>query len=241
MIVTTVVPDGIVMAADSASSRITMMDLISLSKGDIEKAVVNTFEKTYDHDPKNIINKKITSRSIQKLHAMNGNSIAISSGHQTVTQQGKTVASCVDLFCQSNSFCNPQEAALALLNTIHYIDPTCRAQFHVCGYNLTNSFPEFYFVDVAANNIMPICKDGISGIFFCGSNDFFSSYKNLIDLQLPTYSLQDAIDVTLFSIDLSIKLDRFISREENISPPIDLLVITPSGIEWIQKKKLIGG
>jgi hypothetical protein len=62
----------------------------------------------------------------------------------------------------------------------------------------------------------------------------------LIHENIIYYSLQDAIDVTLFAIDMSIKLERFINREEHILPPIDLLIIKPSGVEWIQQKTLKG-
>jgi hypothetical protein len=42
----------------------------------------------------------------------------------------------------------------------------------------------------------------------------------------------------MFAIDMSIKLERFIDRDELISPPIDLLVITLDGVKWVQQKTL---
>jgi hypothetical protein len=77
------------------------------------------------------------------------------------------------------------------------------------------------------------------GISFCGANEYFSRYAPLlINKNITSYSLQDAVDVTMFAIDMSIKLEKFIDREELISPPIDLLVIEPAGVKWIQQKTL---
>jgi hypothetical protein len=42
----------------------------------------------------------------------------------------------------------------------------------------------------------------------------------------------------MFAFELSMKLERFIDREEFISPPIDLLIIEPDGVKWIKQKTL---
>jgi hypothetical protein len=46
MIVTTVVPEGIVMAADSAVYTFKMMDMINFAKGNVPEAIKNTFGGT---------------------------------------------------------------------------------------------------------------------------------------------------------------------------------------------------
>ena len=46
MIVTTVIPEGIVMAADSAAFTFKMMDIINFRKGNIPEAMQNTFSGT---------------------------------------------------------------------------------------------------------------------------------------------------------------------------------------------------
>jgi hypothetical protein len=93
-------------------------------------------------------------------------------------------------------------------------------------------------VDAAENAVFNAAGEARYGISFCGANEYFSQYAPLINKNIAFYSLQDAVDVTVFAIDMSIKLEWFIDRGEFILPRIELLAITPSGVEWIQKKTL---
>ena len=242
MIVTAIAPDGIVMAADSALLSFKFMDMINLEKGNVQEAIKNTFGGSCAYDKKNIVGNKILTRSACKLHVMKGNNIAIADGNQR-NAGNESINPHIGRFCNSSHYDDPKSCAVGLFNLVKNLGRDIKAQYHVCGYNSAGEipFPEFWFVDVAKNIVINGMGETRYGISFGGANEYFSRYAFPITDQMASYSLQDAIDVTLFAIDMSIKLERFIDREELISPPIDLLVIEPSGVKWIQQKTLRGG
>jgi len=241
MIVTTVAPDGIVMAADSALLSFKFMDMINLEKGNIQEVIKNTFGGTCAYDKRNIVGKKILTRSACKLHVMKGNNIAIADGNQR-NAGNESINPHIEHFCNNSHYDDPKSCAVGLLNLVRNLGQGIKAQYHVCGYNPAGKIPrpEFWFVDAEKNIVMNGMGEALYGISFGGANEYFSQYAFPISDQMASYSLQDAIDVTLFAIDMSIKLERFIDRDELISPPIDLLVIEPSGVKWIQRKTLRG-
>jgi len=53
-------------------------------------------------------------------------------------------------------------------------------------------------------------------------------------------ALQDAIDFSIYAIRTTIDTIRFQARPKNVGGSIDVLVITPDGANWIQRKELKG-
>ncbi|MEK7142622.1 MAG: hypothetical protein AAB785_00250 [Patescibacteria group bacterium] len=53
-------------------------------------------------------------------------------------------------------------------------------------------------------------------------------------------ALQDAIDFSIYAIRTTIDTIRFQARPKNVGGPIDVLVITPEKVKWVQKKELKG-
>jgi hypothetical protein len=51
-------------------------------------------------------------------------------------------------------------------------------------------------------------------------------------------ALQDAVDFSTFAIRTTIDTIRFQARPKNVGGPIDVVVLTPDGPTWIQKKQL---
>jgi len=242
MIVTTVTPNGIVMAADSACSMLTVIDMESLLRGNVGAAIKNCLDGNIRIDGRrnNEIGRKVTSRSFQKLHLV-GSNIAVGCGNEIIARNtGLPIQPDFEHFCNSNHFDNPKSAAEALLKCLYEIDPTLGAVFHVCGYNFERKIPtpEFWHVSVSEKVAIPVAVNGRGGICFSGANNYFSQYKQQIDNNMIHYTMQDAIDVSVFAIEMSAKLERFIELEERIAPPIDVLAITQAGIEWVSRKKL---
>lgn len=68
--------------------------------------------------------------------------------------------------------------------------------------------------------------------------------NRLIDKQhLPLFAampLQDAIDYAIHLIRTTIETLRFEPRYPSVGGPIDVLVVTPGGMEWVQCKELTG-
>jgi len=227
------------MAADSAMSAFKMIDLENFMKGNVGEAIKNTLAGTCAYERVNVVGNRLLTKSTCKLYVMKNNNIAIADGNQRNFGSKNTVPY-IHYFCNNHVFNSPKSCAEGLLNFILGIDKNIDAVFYVCGYNFEDTIPrpEFYCVEVKDKNII----DGVAGmgygISFHSANEYFSRYVTPISKNMASYSLQDAVDVTLFAIDMSIKLERFIDREEFISPPIDLLVIEPTGVKWIKHKTL---
>ena len=52
--------------------------------------------------------------------------------------------------------------------------------------------------------------------------------------------LQDAIDFAVFAVKTTIDTIRFQARPKTVGGPIDVLILTPEGTQWIKKKELHG-
>ncbi len=53
-------------------------------------------------------------------------------------------------------------------------------------------------------------------------------------------TLQDAIDFSIFSISTTTNTMRFQARAKTVGGPIDVLLVTPNHIKWIQRKEFHG-
>lgn len=78
---------------------------------------------------------------------------------------------------------------------------------------------------------------GEYGMLLGSANEYFFNFRELINKNARAFALQDAIDVTMWAFDVSMKSERFIDLKRLIWPPIDVLTITPRGVEWVQRKK----
>ena len=52
------------------------------------------------------------------------------------------------------------------------------------------------------------------------------------------FSLQDAVDLSVLCIEMTYRTMRFQYREQTVGPPIDVLVITSDGGRWFQKREI---
>jgi len=239
MIVTTVSPEGIVMAADSSLLTFKMIDMINFIKGNVQQAIINTASGTVAYEKQNIIGNTFLTKSACKLHVMKNNNIAIGDGNQR-NIENESLAPFINYFCNNYAFDDPKSCADSLFNFIKELNPNINAIYNVCGYSQEGKIPrpEFWYVDIKNNIVLNGMGETQYGINISGANEYFFPYAPKIKKNMASFSLQDAIDVSMFAIEMSIKLERFIDREEFISPPIDLLVIEPTGVKWIKQKTL---
>ena len=56
----------------------------------------------------------------------------------------------------------------------------------------------------------------------------------------PAMPLQDAVDYAVHLIRATIDTMRFEPRFPSVGGPIDVLVVTPGGVRWVQRKELRG-
>jgi hypothetical protein len=170
---------------------------------------------------------------------LKNNNIAIGGGNQ-INIGNESINPYISYFCNNYSFNDPKGCAESLLHFIRELSQNINAEYHVCGYNPEGKIPlpEFWLVDVKNNMVFDAAGKEKYGINISGANEYFFPYAQRINKNIMFYSLQDAIDVSLFAIEMSMKLEWFIDRDEFISPPIDLLVIEPAGVKWIKQKTL---
>lgn len=138
--------------------------------------------------------------------------------------------------------------------------PNADTGFHVAGYRKEGkvSIPYIYVCHVGKNifnDRKNIKQDGglMYGATWSGQIDIISGIlqptlvpgpdgKSLTIHKLPiiwdAMALQDAIDFSIFAIRTTIDTIRFQARPKNVGGQIDVLVITPDGARWIQRKEL---
>ena len=132
--------------------------------------------------------------------------------------------------------------------------------FHVAGYKKEDevSIPYVYYCDVEQNvierkNIKP---DGslVYGVTWYGQTDILASIFNPVTVKdekgnekiirspksiiWDEMGLQDAIDFSIYAIRITIDTMRFQARSKDVGGPIDVLLLTPEEVKWIQNKEL---
>lgn len=140
--------------------------------------------------------------------------------------------------------------------------PDADAGFHVAGYKTEDkiSVPYVYHCHVARNTVerRNIKPDGLVsyGATWSGQVDVITSLINPVVIKdekgadrivrrpapiiWEAMTLQDAIDFSIYAIQTTIDTMRFQARPKNVGGPIDVLVITPDEVRWIQRKELHG-
>lgn len=140
--------------------------------------------------------------------------------------------------------------------------PNADTGFHVAGYKKKGkrSIPYVYYCHVGKNifdqrrNLKPD-GDLAYGATWSGQIDVLTGILQPSVLRGPegrpvtmpkrpivwdAMTLQDAIDFSIYAIRTTIDTIRFQARPKNVGGPIDVLVITPDGAKWIQRKELKG-
>jgi hypothetical protein len=129
--------------------------------------------------------------------------------------------------------------------------------FHIAGYAQTAAGWEqtVFFVDPAVGPVSRLNPVNQQGANWGGEIDVLQRLLNEVALVQPGgqpavplpvfgvpfefFTLQDAIDFAVFGIRSTIETLRFQNREKTVGGPIDVLVVTPGGAQWIRQKQLV--
>ncbi len=129
-------------------------------------------------------------------------------------------------------------------------------QFHVAGYHTgdSNPDPQVWHVDLKKNGVEQKNPEDKQGATWGGEADIITrllapvatlASPGVIQSELPYqripfefFTLQDAIDFSVFAVRSTIEAIRFMPRPKTVGGPIDILAITPSESRWIQRKEL---
>ena len=252
LVITSYVPEGIVMASDSRQS-ITIEGKTSDGKDLPKIDTVNSDNvyKTYLLSEKDKDGKIIFEVGMQNFGQDLLGGIPTASHIKRFSEEELTGADDVTTI--------PKK----LVEFFRKLFPTADTGFHIVGYKKEKedkvSMPYIYYCHVAKDiierrNVKP---DGnlAYGATWSGQIDVLAgilqpslmpgSEGKAITMQKPpiiwgTLALQDAIDFSIYAIRTTIDTIRFQARPKNVGGPIDVLVITPDGAKWIQKKELKG-
>jgi len=249
LVIVTYVPEGIVMASDSRQS-ITIEGKTPEGKDLPKIDTVNSDQvyKTY------LLSRK--DKSERPLFE-----VGVSSFGQDLLG-GVSTASHMKRFAEEALTDGDDVTTLPkrLVEFFGRTFPNADIGFHVAGYKKEGkvSIPYIYFCHVGKNvtndrkNIKP---DGnlMYGATWSGQIDVISGIlqpslfpgpegKSLTMQKPPilwdAMALQDAVDFSMFAIRTTIDTIRFQARPKNVGGAIDVLVVTPDGAKWIQRKEL---
>jgi hypothetical protein len=252
LVITTYVPEGIVMASDSRRS-ITIEgktpDGKDLSK--IDTVNSDNAYKTYLLSKKDKDNKLIFEVGVSSFGQDLLGGISTASHIKRFTEE--------ELTKEDNVTTIPKK----LVEFFRKLFPTADTGFNVAGYMREKegeaSKPHIYYCHVARNiverkNVKP---DGnlTYGATWSGQIDVLAGIlqpsllpgpeDKPITMHKPpiiwdAMALQDAVDFSIYAIRTTIDTIRFQARPKNVGGSIDVLVITPDGAKWIQRKELKG-
>jgi hypothetical protein len=240
LVIATYVPEGIVVASDSRQS-ITIEGKTPEGK-DFKIETVN-------------------SDAVVKTFLLENHKVGISSFGKDVLG-GQPMASHIKGFIEGEltSVDDVETIPRKLVEYFRKSFPDADTGFHIAGYKIEGklSVSYVYYCHVARNTVerKNIKPDGspFYGATWSGQIDVLVSILNPVIIKdeagnekvirqvapiaWEVMPLQDAIDFSIYAIRTTIDTIRFQARPKNVGGPIDVLVITPDGASWIQRKEL---
>jgi hypothetical protein len=172
--------------------------------------------------------------------------------------QGVPITGYIDSFIRD--IAEPQKlnvdtTAEELIKYFQKHTPQPNIMFHVAGYVVNNSILDQHIwnVEVAANKKTQLNPPGQQGASWGGEGDILgriiqpaaqiipdNTYQPFPFFSIPFnfFTLQDAIDFSVFAIRSTIDALRFQPRPKTVGGPIDVLVIKPTEAFWISRKEL---
>ena len=240
LVVTTYVPEGIVMASDSRQS-------------------VTIEGKT--PEGKDFKVETVNSDAVMKTSLLEKQQVGVSNHGQDLLN-GVPMGSYIKRFIEEELVAADDVTTIPkkLVEYFRKPFPDADAGFYVAGYKKEGkaSVPYFYHCHVAKNTVerRNIKTDGslMYGASWSGQIDVLTSIvkpvivkdekgaDKVIRAPAPiiwdAMTLQDAIDFSIYAIRTTIDTMRFQARPKNVGGPIDVLLLTPEEAKWIHRKEL---
>ena len=240
LIITTYVPEGIVMASDSRQS-VTVTGKTPTGK-DFKVETIN-------------------SDAVNKVFLLEKQQVGISNYGQDLLN-GIPMGSHIKRFIEEELVAADDVTTIPkkLVKYFRKSFPNADAGFHISGYKKEGkaSVPHIYLCHVAKDTIerKNIKPDGSLryGATWSGQIDIITSIINPIAIKdekgadkvirapapiiWDAMTLQDAIDFSIYAIRTTIDTMRFQARPKNVGGPIDVLLLTTEEARWIQRKEL---
>jgi hypothetical protein len=240
LVVTTYVPEGIVMASDSRQS-------------------VTIEGKT--PEGKDFKVETVNSDAVIKTHLLEKQGVGVSNHGQDLLN-GVPMGSYIKRFIEEE-LTSADDATSIPKKLVEYFRksfPDADAGFYVAGYKKEGkaSIPYVYHCHVAKNTVERKNTKPDGSVAYraswSGQTDILTSIVNPVTVKdekgtdkvirapapiiWDAMTLQDAIDFSIYAIRTTIDTMRFQARQKNVGGPIDVLVLTPEEAKWIQRKEL---
>jgi len=252
LVIMTFVPEGIVMASDSRQS-------ITIDRKTPEGKELPKID-TVNSD--NVYKTYLLSRKDKEGKPIF--EVGVSSFGQDLLG-GISIASHIKRFSEERLTDEDDITTIPknLVGFFRKLFPDANTGFHVAGYKRGKegkaSEPYIYYCHVSQNTVerKNVKPDGnlTYGATWSGQIDVLTGVLQpsllpgpegkAVTMRKPpivwdTMALQDAIDFSIYAIRTTIDTIRFQARPKNVGGPIDVLVITPDGAKWLQRKELKG-
>jgi 20S proteasome alpha/beta subunit len=191
-------------------------------------------------------NNKVSTRTMKKLFPI-GDSIGLSfsgvSGFEEYIEQFCRTYKPVTVEQTAQDFFSfIHEAAMRKVESVQKVEQHSLLSVYMAGYDKNEEFPKpkMYQIVIPANGGKNIFFVGSNGFMYDGCSHYFQPYVDKIgkNPRFHHYTLQDAVDITKLAFNIGINLARYIEFEEKISRDIDMIAITPDGIQWLLKNEL---
>ena len=152
---------------------------------------------------------------------------------------------------------DPDDVAKKLCAYLRGMPKPPDTAFHVAGYGTQGEerVQRVWHVGIARNDVKLLNTAGPSA-WWAGEGDILARLimpmasldaEGGVDKKMPfhpvpwaMFTLQDAIDFSIFAVRSTIDAIRFFPRAKTVGGPIDILVIKRDGAAWIQRKELHG-
>lgn len=250
LVLTTYVPEGIVMSSDSRQSiKIEGKTPEGKPLPKVDTVNSDNVYKTYLLSRKDRAGKTIFEIGVQSFGQDLLGGISTASHIKRFSEE--------ELIDEDDVETIPKK----LVTFFKKLFPSANTGFHVAGYKKENkvSIPYVIYCHVGKNiverkNTKP--DRGLTyGATWSGQIDVLTGILQPSILPRPdgkqvtmhkppiiwdAMALQDAIDFSIYAIRTTIDTIRFQARPKNVGGPIDVLAITPDGAKWIQRKELKG-
>jgi hypothetical protein len=228
------VPDGIVMAADS---RLTFTQTRTLNDG----SQTHTAVGISDYSAKSFLTPSGVGICTYGAADIHGNPIG-----------GVLTEFILD---ETDENTNVDDVARRLLEYVRDAHSELPTGFLVGGYidgEDGKPAPRIWDLYVANNYIKQTCVPGHHGLSWRGVSDVLARLIQPLYVKsgddytaLPQFQIQwsamplgEAVDFAAYAVESTVELMRFQPRGRTVGGEVELMVITPEGSRWINRKKL---
>jgi len=246
-IITIYVPGAIVMAADSRQS-----------------IILSRREKEEDKENKKIqAVETVNSDFVYKIFLLPRHGIGINASGEFILEK-VTIESHIKRFQEEKLKDNDTVLGVAQKLSDYFRNQFSSANttFHIAGFNKVSgiSVPYVYLYqntqkELRRLNVNPETNGITYGTSWGGQGDVIANILGVRQIKGPkdtikqsmltpviwdSMPIQDAIDFAIYAVRTTIDTIRFQARPKNVGGPIDVLLLTPEKITWIQRKEYRG-